>query len=289
MQPSRRPLVTRSGDEDAGRGSGKDESGPRQHRERRVLPGRPEVPLKPDRQPVDPLGGPDDRRQHGQAERRRQNTPPPANLETPRAPRSGRPATMAGPMMLRMSTRKMEIGQPPGLRRNAWTRKMNARMKISSPRCTMLSHAVRRLARAPRGPFRRQHERHARQPQKQWRGESADDRQVAKGGGRSFSRQRPGVEDVRQDHDQHGEATRPINGPPPLNRRPAISHGQTSRRSSMSCRNDCQTEQYLSRDSAMARSIASCGASLSTTKCNCTRTSRLGSSSARSADRCAVM
>ena len=57
--------------------------------------------------------------------------------------------------------------------------------------------------------------------------------------------------------------------------------------SSMSWRMECQTEQYFSRDKAIARSMLSSVTSPSTVKCSATARMRCGSSSARFASRCA--
>src|SRR5207237_252162 len=53
--------------------------------------------------------------------------------------------TIAGPMMLRMSTRKSVSRSLPGLSTNAWIRNRNARTKISRPRREIVSTAARRL------------------------------------------------------------------------------------------------------------------------------------------------
>src|SRR6266568_4368274 len=55
----------------------------------------------------------------------------------------------------------------------------------------------------------------------------------------------------------------------------------------MSGRSECQTEQYFSRESAIARSTLAAGTSPVTAKCSRTPSSRFGSSGRRSASRCA--
>ena len=63
-------------------------------------------------------------------------------------------------------------------------------------------------------------------------------------------------------------------------RRPRRRYEWTSKAvvSVMSCRSECQTEQYLSRDKAMARSTAVGGTSPLTWKCIDTRRRRRGGS-----------
>ena len=120
-------------------GPGKDKSGPGQQREGRVVAGGPEIPLEPDRQqrsPRRPAGrsaspSPSRWRQAPQASAARRRFLPRAHTSPDTA--------IAGPMTFRMSTRNSVTGELPGLMMNAWSRKRNARMKISAPRRTTAS------------------------------------------------------------------------------------------------------------------------------------------------------
>ena len=60
-------------------------------------------------------------------------------------------------------------------------------------------------------PLDRQPERQPRQPQKERRGKAAEHVQIAERQGVAVRAQRPGVKDMCLDHDQHGNAARPVN------------------------------------------------------------------------------
>ena len=191
--------------------AGEDEPRPRQQREHRHVAGRTQVPLQPERQRARPAAT---RARSASACRTRAPTPRTAATRHgcgPRdRPRQSRAATIAGPMMLRMSTRNSVTRWLPGLTMNAWTRKRNARMKITRPR----RHDPLDRAGAAAGPLGRprrgEHDRQAREPEEQRRGEAAEDRRVAVDDAVLVGRARPRVRGVRFDHHQHGDAARPV-------------------------------------------------------------------------------
>ena len=136
-----------------------------------------------------------------------------------RASPQTRPATaIAGPMMLRMSTRNSVTGWLPGVMMNPCRRKRKARMKISRPRRQIISTAARRLP--VRSAVRVAASTTARpgEPEKQRRGEAAEHGRVAKRDRRCDRRAqtRPRVDGVRLDHQQHGDAARPVDVGAPM-------------------------------------------------------------------------
>jgi len=130
-----------------------------------------------------------------------------------------------------------------------------------------------------------------RRAQEQRSGESAKNGQVAECHGGPFDGRRSGISDMRwimistaSPGSQSIEASR--------DERSAVSFGSVTDRycassnvtwNSMSGRSECQTEQYFSRDSSMARLTALGGTSPRTRKCSVALTRRRGSASARAA------
>ena len=113
-------------------------------------------------------------------------------------------AMIDGPMMLRMSTFRSQRGddQP---RIHAWKRKRNASPKISSPRRTTARDA------AATSPVRRNFDPadsdtdNAGEEQKERRAEAAEDHRPGVLARLAIGKTGPAVEDVRLDHDEHGE------------------------------------------------------------------------------------
>ena len=96
---------------------------------------------------------------------------------------------------------------------------------------------------------RGKHQGDAGEKQEDWRPVSGDHDRPLVASDDSFSDAGPRIECVRLDHDQHGDAAQPIE-------MQACSRTGMQWSSVMSSRSECQTEQYLSRDSAIARSTA---------------------------------
>ena len=99
------------------------------------LADRAHVPLQPQRQRDRPACaartiGVDHRERRGERRGQTRSARRRAAASAPHQPA----ATIAGPMMLRMSTRNSVTGVAAGVTMNAWRRNRNARMKISRPR-----------------------------------------------------------------------------------------------------------------------------------------------------------
>src|SRR5206468_5368296 len=275
--------------------AGEDEPRPRKQREGGEVPRRPQVPLKPDRERIDQTGVPNDRRQHRDCRRDHavpQHARPGGAREAPhetggdnRRPHDvqdvdaeDRHQVAAGrddePLHPEEKGEDEDLQPPPA----------------DHP------DGARPAGAAPRSACRGEHDGKSGQPEKQRRRESSEDRGIAKGSRSPHVEARPRVGRVRLDHQQHGDAARPVDvgaspGPSVVARGPGThaEAGACSRVTvnAMSFRIECQTEQYFSRDSAIARSTVSAGTSPSTVMCSVTRTNRWGSSCDRSAMRCA--
>ena len=189
MQPPLRALVARRREQRADRTAGEDESRPRKQRKDGQVAGRSHVPLQPDREARRPAATRARLASAGRSQQRRRRTTQRDAARGPAGdPRAGRRATIAGPMMFRMSTRNSVTGVTARVTMNPCRRNRKARMKISRPRRQAISTPrarplLRRAARCRSGrsarPRRRQHDGESRQPQKERRRKAAEDRGVA--------------------------------------------------------------------------------------------------------------
>ena len=179
--------------------AGKHKSGPGKQREGREIARRPHVPLEPHRAARSPSAAV---RMIGRDQRDGgcDGPVPTTALALVLAPTAHtRPAaTIAGPMTLRMSTRKIVTGWLPGLTMNACSRKRKARMKISRPRLQIARTAAPRLSRGSRAGAPPTGPRQSGQPQKQRRRESAQHNRPAERCRLPVGRARPGVGRVRE-------------------------------------------------------------------------------------------
>ena len=176
-------------------------------------------------------------------------------------PQRSAAAIIAMPITLRMSTfrKLMSAPQPSSCdcRRNR-----NASAKTCSPR----SRAIDAAAAWPTFAARADAAIDKRQPgeeQEQRRRQAGDEDRDHVERAAAILGARPRVGDVRADHDDHGDAAQPVEIDLTLQERP-----RSWCRAAMSWRSECHTEQYLSRDSWMARSTACAGTSPVTTKCS---------------------
>ena len=124
-------------------------------------------------------------------------------------PHSVAARTIDGPMMLRMSTFSI-VHAGAWLRTKDWKRKTKASRKISRPRRWTARTAARVSPRAPRLRAGRHRDGDAGEKQEQRRAEPAEDQRLAEGARPPVRDARPAVDDVRLDHDEHGDAAQHV-------------------------------------------------------------------------------
>ncbi len=114
-------------------------------------------------------------------------------------------------MMFRMSTLSSDTSGLPGLTMKDCARKMKASAKILEAAAHQCEAGATPVAGPRFALFRRQRQGQTSQPEKQRSGGAAEDIQVAERHGVVFGLQCPRVEHVGLNHDEDGDAARPVN------------------------------------------------------------------------------